>query len=120
MAAVRSPAPRAVLAPEAPSASIPSVARETAPPRRRGPVPTPLLPESARPQEPEVLIPPGQEEALRRFVTALRDGTAPVPPLLATGASVGSLIVPAPLIEIAPLEANPLADSVELPERSHS
>jgi hypothetical protein len=33
---------------------------------------------------------------------------------------VESLIAPAPLIEIPLLETNPLADSVELQERSHS
>jgi hypothetical protein len=71
-------------------------------------------------REPEVLVPPGQEAALRRFVAVLRDGSAPPPPLLLTGASLESLIAPIPLIKIPALETKPLADSVDSPERSPS
>ena len=80
-------------------------------------------PAVARPafvREPEVLVPPGQEAALRRFIAALRDGSAPPPPLLLTGASLESLIAPIPLIEIPALATKPLADSVDSPERSPS
>jgi len=69
-------------------------------------------------REPEVLVPPGQEAALRRFVAVLRDGSTPPPPLLLTGASLESLIVPVPLMEIPMLEAKPLADAVDSAERN--
>jgi hypothetical protein len=107
--------------PEPGTPSIPSTPRPLATTShlaRRG-----LRPAVARDavvREPEVLVLPGQEEALRRFVAGLRDGSTPAPPLLLSGASVESLIAPAPLIEIPLLEANPLADSVDLQEGSHS
>jgi hypothetical protein len=108
--------------PEAETPSIPSTPRplvaRTSHSVRRG-VP-PATARDALVREPEVLVLPGQEEALRRFVAGLRDGSTPAPPLLLSGASVESLIAPAPLIEIPLLETNPLADSVELQERSHS
>jgi len=80
-------------------------------------------PAVARPasvREPEVLVPPGQEAALQRFVAVLRDGSVPPPPLLLSGASLESLIAPIPLIKIPALETKPLADSVDSPERSPS
>jgi hypothetical protein len=80
----------------------------------------PAVARDAAVREPEVLVLPGQEEALRRFVAGLRDGSTPAPPLLLSGASVESLIAPAPLIEIPLLEASPLADSDDVQERSHS
>jgi hypothetical protein len=70
-------------------------------------------------REPEVLVPPGQEDALRRFVAGLRDGSAPAPALLRAGASVENFIAPSPLIEIPLLETEPLAGSVDSKE-SHS
>jgi len=86
-------------------------------------VPTGSRPAVARPafvREPEVLVPPGQEAALQRFVAVLRDGSVPPPPLLLSGASLESLIAPIPLIKIPALETKPLADSVDSPERSPS
>jgi hypothetical protein len=79
----------------------------------------PAVAHEALVREPEVLVPPGQEAALRRFVEVLREGSAP-PPLLLTGASLESLIAPVPLIEIPVLDAKPLADSVDSAERSPS
>jgi hypothetical protein len=71
-------------------------------------------------REPEVMVPPGQEAALRRFVAVLREGSAPPPLLLLTGVSLDDPIAPVPLIEIPVLKAKPLADSVDSSERSPS
>jgi hypothetical protein len=96
--------------PRAPATAAPHVVR-------RGPAPA-ITPGIAV-REPEVLVPPGQEDALRRFFAGLRDGSAPAPGLLRAGASVEDSIAPAPLIEIPLLEAEPLASSVDSKE-SHS
>jgi hypothetical protein len=68
---------------------------------------------------PEVLVPPGQDEALRRLVLALQAGVEP-PLLLASAAtSEKAVTAPAPL-EIAPLAVAPLSDSIDSPSRSDS
>jgi hypothetical protein len=96
------PRPLVAAPPAARSGSRPAVARES------------LV------REPEVMVPPGQEAALRRFVAVLRDGSAPPPLLLLTAVSVEGPIAPVPLIEIPVLEAKPLADTVDSSERSPS
>jgi hypothetical protein len=123
-AAVISPRPpvRDALVPEAPETlPIPSTPRlVTGTPHAVGSDWRPAATREAFVREPEVLVPPGQEAALRRFVAVLRDGSTLPPPLLLTGASLESLIVPVPLMEIPMLEAKPLADSVDSAERSPS
>jgi len=94
----------------APATAAPHVIRRS---------PAPAIAHGIAVREPEVLVPPGQEDALRRFVARLRDGSAPAPALLRAGASVEDSIAPAPLIEIPLLEAEPLASSVDSKE-SHS
>lgn len=70
-------------------------------------------------REPEVLVPPGEEDALRRFVASLHTG-APPPPLLMTSTSVEDLVESPAAIEILPLETRPLARPADPPERSPS
>jgi hypothetical protein len=71
-------------------------------------------------EEPVVLVPPGQEELLRRFVAGLRTGTRPAPPLLVASASVESPVAPPPLLEIPPLDAEPLDEAADPPKGSDS
>ncbi|PYQ53248.1 MAG: hypothetical protein DMF78_09420 [Acidobacteria bacterium] len=68
--------------------------------------------------EPLVLVPPGQGEALRRFVANLGRGTRPAPPLLVAGASVDGAVEPPPLLEIPAVTVEPLSDPTVSPERS--
>jgi hypothetical protein len=68
--------------------------------------------------EPLVLVPPGQEEALRQFVTNLGRGTPPAPPLLVAGTSVDGAVQPPPLLEIPAVTVEPLSDPAVSRERS--
>jgi hypothetical protein len=68
--------------------------------------------------EPPVLVPPGQEEALRRFVASLGGGVRPAPPLLAAGASVDGAVEPPALLQIPTMTIEPLPDPAVSPERS--
>ena len=69
---------------------------------------------------PEVLVPPDQEEALRRFVADLRKDTVTARPLLRASASVERSVEPPPLIDIPLLISEPLADPADALERSKS
>jgi hypothetical protein len=85
--------------------------------RRRSP------PATARPAaapEPEVLVPPGQEEALRRFVAGLREEPGTARPLLRATATVDGPVPPPPLIHIPVLASEPLSDPADPLERSKS
>jgi hypothetical protein len=80
-------------------------------------------PAAARPAaapEPEVLVPPGQEEALRRFAASLREDAGTPRPLLRATATVESPVAPPPLIEIPVLASEPLSDPADPLERSKS
>jgi hypothetical protein len=70
--------------------------------------------------EPEVLVPAGQEEALRRFVASLREDAGTPRPLLRATATVESPIAPPPLIQIPVLASEPLSDPADPLERSKS
>jgi hypothetical protein len=74
---------------------------------------------AARPTaEPLVLVPPGQEEALRRFVVSLRDGALPTPPLLIAGTSVEGAVETPPLPDVPAVFVEPLSDAGVVSERS--
>ena len=61
-------------------------------------------------REPEVIIPPGQRQAIRRFAASLNAGLISIPPMLAQSGE------PLALIEIAPLELKPIViPPVEVP-----
>ncbi len=62
---------------------------------------------SHRPAEPEVLVPPGGEEALMRFVALVHERRASPPALMAAGQASPDLPEPS-AIEIKPLEIVPL------------
>jgi hypothetical protein len=98
--------------PTAPAVTPPraSIARVAARARRRAATTDGL--------EPLVLVPPGQEKALRRFVTNLGRGTAPAPPLLMAGTPVDGAVQPPPLLEIPAVSVEPLSDPSVSPERS--
>ena len=82
---------------------------------------TPPAPAAARANaEPEVLVPPGQEEALRRFVAGLRAEPGTARPLLRATATVDSPVPPPPLIHIPVLASEPLSDPADPLERSKS
>jgi hypothetical protein len=70
--------------------------------------------------EPEVLVPAGQEEALRRFVAGLREDAGTPRPLLRATATVESPVAPLPLIQIPVLASEPLSDPADPLERSKS
>lgn len=102
-----------------PVPSLPTAGAVLTPPgvRRRSP------PAAARPAaapEPEVLVPPGQEEALRRFAASLREDAGTPRPLLRATATVESPVAPPSLIEIPVLASEPLSDPADPLERSKS
>ena len=105
--------------PSAPSAgaSAPSVTRPRAA-AARVTAGTPRRAAATIATEPLVLVPPGQEEALRRFASNLGRGTQPVPPLLIAGTSVEGAVEPPPLLEIAAVSVEPLSHRTVSPERS--
>jgi hypothetical protein len=70
--------------------------------------------------EPEVLVPAGQEEALRRFVASLREDAGTPRPLLRATATVETPVAPPPLIQIPVLASEPLSDPADPLERSKS
>lgn len=70
--------------------------------------------------EPEVLVPPGQDEALRRFMAGLREDAEAARPLLRASASVEDPVQPPPPIDIPVLASEPLADPADPLERSKS
>lgn len=84
---------------------------------RRGPPP---VARSAAAPEPEVLVPPGQGEALRRFAESLREDAGTARPLLGATATVEGPVAPPPLIHIPVLASEPLADPADPLERSKS
>jgi hypothetical protein len=61
---------------------------------------------AARPAEPEVLVPPGQEAALLRFVATMRSGRVDAAALAQPDAAELAI---APLAELPALEVKPLA-----------
>jgi hypothetical protein len=97
--------------------NVPAVARPrvaaarvaTNPPRRGA---------AAKVAEPLVLVPSGEEEALRRFVANLGRGAQPAPPLLIAGTSVDGAVAPPPLLEFPAVTIAPLPDPAVSPERS--
>jgi hypothetical protein len=102
--------------PQPPIEAPPSRAAEAPPAAaaRGEPRPGPLR------REPEVIVPPGAERALIRFVAHLRRGELPAPAtLVAPDALAAALAVPAP-IEIAPLEGAPSSDNAGSPARGDS
>jgi hypothetical protein len=68
--------------------------------------------------EPLVLVPSGEEDALRRFVDSLRHGAQPAPPLLIAGTSVEGAVERPPLLEFPAVTIEPLPDPAVSPERS--
>jgi ribosomal protein S14 len=101
--AVTPPVP---LAPaEEPIRPLPSESRvgPSAPP----PVTTPVVRRARRARDPEVLVPPGQEEALLRFVALVHREKVSPAALLAAGQPSADLRPPTD-IEIKPLEIVPL------------
>jgi len=97
--------------PTAGAAVTPHVVRRRSPPTAARPAAAP---------EPEVLVPPGQEEALRRFVAGLRAEPGTARPLLRATATVDSPVPPPPLIHIPVLASEPLSDPADPLERSKS
>ena len=97
--------------PTAGAALTPHVVRRRSPPAGARPAAAP---------EPEVLVPPGQEEALRRFAASLREDAGTPRPLLRATATVESPVAPPPLIEIPVLASEPLSDPADPLERSKS
>lgn len=97
--------------PTAAAAVTPHVVRRRSPPAAARPAAAP---------EPEVLVPPGQEEALRRFVAGLREEPGTARPLLRATATVDSPVSPPPLIHIPVLASEPLSDPADPLERSKS
>jgi ferric-dicitrate binding protein FerR (iron transport regulator) len=93
------------------AAVTPHVVRRRSPPAAAGP---------AAALQPEVLVPPGQEEALRRFVAGLREEPGTARPLLRATATVDSPVPPPPLIHIPVLASEPLSDPADPLERSKS
>jgi hypothetical protein len=85
---------------------------------RRGP--PPAAARAAAAPEPEVRVPPGQGEALRRFAEILREDAGTARPLLGATATVESPVAPPPLIQIPVLASEPLADPADPLERSKS
>jgi len=67
--------------------------------------------------EPLVLVPSGQDDALRRFVATL-GLQRPAPPLLIAGTAVDGSVEPPPLLEIPAVTVEPLSDPAVSPERS--
>lgn len=65
-----------------------------------------------------MLVPPGEEAALRSFVANLRRGAQPAPPLLVAGTSVDGAVAPPPLLEFPAVTIDPLPDPAVSPERS--
>ena len=104
---------------EAPPASTATVAH-AAPPLRARPRVSRLVSRETGAHDPEVLVPPGEEGALRRFLANLRSGAVPAPSLLTSGASVGSFVEVPALPEIPLLETRPLADPGDSQERNDS
>ncbi len=68
--------------------------------------------------EPLVLVPSGEEDALRRFVDSLRHGAQPAPPLLIAGTSLEGAVEPPPLLDFPAVTIEPLPDPAVSPERS--
>lgn len=103
----------------APVPSVPTAGAAVTPHvvRRHSP-PAAARPGAAR--EPEVLVPPGQEEALRRFVAGLREEPGTARPLLRATATVDSPVPPLSLIHIPVLASEPLSDPADPLERSKS
>lgn len=113
----RQAVPRATPSEPPTTSSAPGVTRPRAPVARV----TVHAPRRSPPTEgadPPVLVPPGQEDALRRFVANLRGGARPAPPLLVAGTSVEDAIEAPPLIEIPAVTVEPLSDPAVSPERS--
>ncbi len=81
--------------------------------------PPAAAPPAAAP-EPEVLVPPGQEDALRRFASSLREDSGNPRPLLRATATVEGPVAPPPLIQIPVLASEPLSDPADPLERSKS
>jgi hypothetical protein len=100
-----------------PSVPTPGVAVTPSVDRRRS---APAVARRAVAPEPEVLVPPGQDEALRRFAASLREDAGAARPLLGASATVESPVVPPPLIQIPVLASEPLADPADPLERSKS
>jgi hypothetical protein len=106
--------------PPAPLRSAPRAAVATATHAHRRATP-PTIARSAVWPASEVLVPPGQEDALRRFMAGLREDPHTARPLLRTSASVESPVEPPPLIDIPALAiSEPLAEPAERLERSKS
>jgi len=97
--------------PTAGAALTPHVVHRRSPPAAARPAAAP---------EPEVLVPAGQEEALRRFVASLREDAGTPRPLLRATATVESPVAPPPLIQIPVLASEPLSDPADPLERSKS
>ena len=98
------PEPRAVTRPRAATARLAARA-----PRR---------PAATQGAEPLVLLPPGQEDALRRFVANLGRGTQPAPALLVAATSVEGAVEAPPLLDIPAVTVEPLSDPAVSRERS--
>jgi hypothetical protein len=97
-------------APLAPGPEVP-----LAPPRAPSPVRA-----ATGARGPRVIVPPGQREALLRFVARLDAESLPAPPALASPAALADdLPAPAP-IAIAPLDVAPLTETPLPLERSDS
>jgi hypothetical protein len=62
------------------------------------------------PATPEIIVDPGQEQALLRFVASVNAPGASAPASLTASASLDTPLMPPPPLEIAPLEA-PGSDS---------
>jgi hypothetical protein len=67
-----------------------------------------------------VIVPPGQHEALLRFVARLEGESLPAPPALAAPVALADDLPPPAPIAIAPLEVAPLSETPVPPERSDS
>ena len=111
--------------PQAATQESPSGATHPAPPstvvgRPPAPVRT-RVPPPARSAavSPQVIVPPGQDEAVLRFVAAVNERRLAAPRALSEPALDTPLPPPAP-IAIAPLEAAPPFDTADAPARSDS
>lgn len=71
-------------------------------------------------REPEVLVPPGQEEALRQFVISLRNDPRGSRPLLRAAASVEDAVEAPPPLDIPPLDGGAPPHAADPIERSDS
>jgi hypothetical protein len=109
-----------VALPAARSARVERRATAVATPVARATFARESLPIEERPRVADavVLVPPGQDEAIQRFASALGSRTLAARPLLESATSVETAVEIPELVEIPPLETRPLADPVDLLKRS--